>query len=80
MVLGFLVHLETPCTAQRVPWDMSCHKTIALIIVRAHCFHDFIYARFKHFACPKLFMTSVLFALFCSATPPDCSKNYFTIC
>ena len=29
--------------ATHVPKCMSCHKTIVVITVRAHCFHDYIY-------------------------------------
>ena len=39
-----LVHWYQQCrTVHHVPKCMSCHKAIAVVTERAHCFHDYIY-------------------------------------
>ena len=39
-----LVHWYQQCvTVHHVPKYMSCHKAIAMITERIHCFHDYIY-------------------------------------
>ena len=51
---------------------MNCHKTIAVITVRAHSFHNFKYcARLKNFGCRASF-TPLIFIYIFLKTPACC--------
>ena len=43
-------------TVHHVPKSMSCHKAIAVITARVHCFRDCIYIKIYIYICIHLFI------------------------